>query len=328
MRHLLTSWRPAWQPSRSLPHTCEQALVGLEAGTYHAVDECSTDLAVPASLDPLSDCFWLFVPKFWEVVGDTRTFPNVIELIWTFCTQQWGQWGCKNIFLVPSCPLTHAHVQRAILWNFLYLIFHFYLGFTFHGYMNIATCSGSHYKGYVSSTKSNPTNSQGFALLCYQNKMRYTYLQQHNWSNLNCSLYYLITATKRQKLTFSQISLNCFFRQYRRVLFKNFRVSFGVPAFLIAWYWFYCMIQHFCSCHFQLILNYRFQVFTDTKYYFVATNSSVSFPTGWIHVTVSHYYSLELAAWNGIVRMWPLIPWLDTCEEQDFIWNFIQAPTG
>ena len=34
--HLLTSWQPTWQPSHSLPHTCEQALVGLETRTYHA----------------------------------------------------------------------------------------------------------------------------------------------------------------------------------------------------------------------------------------------------------------------------------------------------
>ena len=34
--HLLISWWPAWQPSHSHPHTCEQALVGLETGIYHA----------------------------------------------------------------------------------------------------------------------------------------------------------------------------------------------------------------------------------------------------------------------------------------------------
>ena len=31
-----TSWWAEWQPSRSLPYTCKQALVGLETGTYHA----------------------------------------------------------------------------------------------------------------------------------------------------------------------------------------------------------------------------------------------------------------------------------------------------
>ena len=34
----------------SLPHTCKQALVGLETGTYHAADECSTDCAMPVRL--------------------------------------------------------------------------------------------------------------------------------------------------------------------------------------------------------------------------------------------------------------------------------------
>ena len=34
VRHLPTSWQPAWQPSWSRPHTCDQALVGLERETY------------------------------------------------------------------------------------------------------------------------------------------------------------------------------------------------------------------------------------------------------------------------------------------------------
>ena len=34
--HLLTSWWPVWLPSYSLPHICEQALVGLETRTYRA----------------------------------------------------------------------------------------------------------------------------------------------------------------------------------------------------------------------------------------------------------------------------------------------------
>ena len=37
--YLLTSWQPAWQLSWSLPHTWDQALVGLKTETYGATDE-------------------------------------------------------------------------------------------------------------------------------------------------------------------------------------------------------------------------------------------------------------------------------------------------
>ena len=36
VRHLLTSWRPAWQPSCSLPHIFEQPLVGFKSSIYSA----------------------------------------------------------------------------------------------------------------------------------------------------------------------------------------------------------------------------------------------------------------------------------------------------
>ena len=44
VQHLLTSWQPVWQPSPSLPYTCEQALVGLETRIYHAASapQCET----------------------------------------------------------------------------------------------------------------------------------------------------------------------------------------------------------------------------------------------------------------------------------------------
>ena len=41
--YLPTFWQPAWQPSQSLPHTCNQALVGLEWETYSTTDERPTD---------------------------------------------------------------------------------------------------------------------------------------------------------------------------------------------------------------------------------------------------------------------------------------------
>ena len=43
--YLPTSWQPAWQPSQSLPYTCNQALVGLEWETYSTTGERSTDWA-------------------------------------------------------------------------------------------------------------------------------------------------------------------------------------------------------------------------------------------------------------------------------------------
>ena len=36
VRHLLTSWQAGWQLSRSLPHTYDQATVGLKWETYRA----------------------------------------------------------------------------------------------------------------------------------------------------------------------------------------------------------------------------------------------------------------------------------------------------
>ena len=41
IQHLLTTW----EPNCSLPHTCEQAMVGLETGICHGADERSTDCA-------------------------------------------------------------------------------------------------------------------------------------------------------------------------------------------------------------------------------------------------------------------------------------------
>ena len=51
--HLPTSWWPAWQLSHSLPHTCEQALVGLETGICRVLPlwgRHSTNWAMPARL--------------------------------------------------------------------------------------------------------------------------------------------------------------------------------------------------------------------------------------------------------------------------------------
>ena len=41
-----TSWQLRWQLSWSLPHTWEQALVGLKTWTYHAINQYSTDWAI------------------------------------------------------------------------------------------------------------------------------------------------------------------------------------------------------------------------------------------------------------------------------------------
>ena len=48
VQHLTTSCQPAWQPSQSLPCTCDQTLVGLKWETYHTTGECSTNWALPA----------------------------------------------------------------------------------------------------------------------------------------------------------------------------------------------------------------------------------------------------------------------------------------
>ena len=53
MWHLLTSWWPVWQPSHFDPHTCIQALVGLDSGDkladvlQHVIKQSSTDWAKP-----------------------------------------------------------------------------------------------------------------------------------------------------------------------------------------------------------------------------------------------------------------------------------------
>ena len=64
VQHPLTSWWPAWQSSQSLPCTCEQALVGLECGTYHAADERSTD-----STELFSKCY---AKNTWFVTENSR----------------------------------------------------------------------------------------------------------------------------------------------------------------------------------------------------------------------------------------------------------------
>ena len=83
----------------------------------------------------LSGCFWLFAPKFWEVVGtyewyfcsfmnaawvlgtirggeDTQTLLAVWRKLWTSCTQRY--WGCKSLVMCA---------QQASWWNFHTLIF-------------------------------------------------------------------------------------------------------------------------------------------------------------------------------------------------------------
>ena len=76
----------------------------------------------------VSCCFWLFAPKFWEVMviyecyfvtlwlqvewwghSEVVGIPAVIEKNWLFCTHRW--WGYKNI------SLPHARA-RATWWNF------------------------------------------------------------------------------------------------------------------------------------------------------------------------------------------------------------------
>ena len=51
--------------------------------------------------------------------------------------------------------------------------FTYFLGFTFHAYMNIVNCGNSPYKGCISSHKYVPQESQGFAVACFQSKIRY-----------------------------------------------------------------------------------------------------------------------------------------------------------
>ena len=57
VQHLLTSWWPTWQLNCSLLHTCEQALMQLETGTYHIATHSrrpgkpSTDWTMPGRLN-------------------------------------------------------------------------------------------------------------------------------------------------------------------------------------------------------------------------------------------------------------------------------------
>ena len=51
----------------------------------------------------LSGWFWLFVPKFWEVVGTYEWYFVILWMLWMLCTQR--QWGYKIAPSRPSEPL-------------------------------------------------------------------------------------------------------------------------------------------------------------------------------------------------------------------------------
>ena len=76
--HLLTSWQPSWQLSQSLPHTCDQALVGLEWETYHV--RGSTDWAMPARLSVevwVIFMVWLLIINV--MVNVSETYINILK---------------------------------------------------------------------------------------------------------------------------------------------------------------------------------------------------------------------------------------------------------
>ena len=56
VQHLITSRQPVWQPSCSLTCTCEQILVGLETGIYHAATHRQAE-ALPTELCRLGKVF-------------------------------------------------------------------------------------------------------------------------------------------------------------------------------------------------------------------------------------------------------------------------------
>ena len=60
---------------------------------------------------------WYFVILWIQVEWWGHSNIAVIKFIWTFCTQ--NQWGCWNIFLVPSDLFT----GQATWWSLHYLIF-------------------------------------------------------------------------------------------------------------------------------------------------------------------------------------------------------------
>ena len=79
VQHLLITWWPALQPSHSLPHTCEQALVGLETGTY-----CATTHSVRQPGALLTEQYWLSCsPAVW-LFDNWHTIHN-----WQFWTFFW-----------------------------------------------------------------------------------------------------------------------------------------------------------------------------------------------------------------------------------------------
>ena len=77
VRHLPTCWQPTWQSSQSLPHTCKQALVGLETRTYlPQTNSLPTELCqLGSSVDPRK-----WVPEPFQSVNTTSMMTLALGL--------------------------------------------------------------------------------------------------------------------------------------------------------------------------------------------------------------------------------------------------------
>ena len=117
VRHLLTSWWPAWQPSCSNPCTV-QALVGLESGMTRR----STDWAMPARLVSfltsykflLLVCGWVQRIMTWTVFSDGQT--DILWIGWIGIPTNPLVDPTKPVLELGEAP-TNGQIMSALIWR-------------------------------------------------------------------------------------------------------------------------------------------------------------------------------------------------------------------
>ena len=94
VQHLPTSWQPAWLPNQSLPHTCDQALVGPERETISLHRPFSSYLdSIYSTVPSIGSLFVQHFRSFYSLTSSTLTY-----LIW-------NMWKRRKVVLLQRASI-------------------------------------------------------------------------------------------------------------------------------------------------------------------------------------------------------------------------------
>ena len=111
--HLLTSWWPAWQPSCSFPRNCDQTLMRLKTGIYHASTATQCETLLPT----------LLVNVKLDVFGNKRIIFQGCRLHWS--SSSWQYWHCCWRGFVKNSYLMYLSTIYYVLYSQLFFYFYY-----------------------------------------------------------------------------------------------------------------------------------------------------------------------------------------------------------